>query len=161
GTITGNAAGASDGDGIDVDGLVTINNHGLIQALGTWTGGLSEAITVGGGSIHNFADGTIDSVQRAITVDDSKLGHALPPSIIDNEGMIRGQSGEAISITDTFADTLTNKGTIIGSVALGGGDDVVNDFTGSSAGSIDGGSGTDTVNLLGTGSGTVSGLAGF
>lgn len=159
GTITGHAAGTSDGDGIDVDGLVAIDNHGLIEATGTWNGGLSEAITVGGGTIINEADGTIHSVQRAITVDDSNLGNAFAPTAIINAGTIRGDDGAAIAITDTFADTLTNKGAIVGSVALGGGDDVINDYAGAtfSAG-IDGGAGSDTLNLYGPGAGSVGNL---
>ncbi|MEN3382879.1 MAG: hypothetical protein V7608_2923, partial [Hyphomicrobiales bacterium] len=162
GTITGNAGGTSDGDGIDVDGLIALNNHGLIQGLGTWTGGLSEAVTVGGGLINNFAGGVIYSVQRAITVDDSNLGNAFAATTIYNEGTIRGDSGEAISITDTFADTLTNKGVIIGSVALGGGDDVLNDYAGAtfSAG-IDAGGGTDTINLYGSGAGNLGSFFNF
>ena len=64
------------------------------------------------------------------------------------------------SRSPTFADTITNKGAIIGSVATGGGDDIVNIYSGSSiSGVIDGGRGTDTINLLGTGAGTLSDVA--
>lgn len=162
GLITGTSNGAGDGDGIDVDGLVELNNFGTVQALGHTDGILAEAITVGGGSINNYAGGFIHSVERAITVDDSEIGPAFAPTTIFNAGIIQGDNGQAISITDTFADTITNKGTIIGSVAMGGGDDVFNDWTGSSLSStLDGGEGTDTFNLLGTGQGTVSGLTGF
>ena len=159
GLIVGNAAGTSDGDGIDVDGLITLENHGTIQAFGTWTGGLSESVTVGGGTIDNYTDGTIYSIQRAITVDDSNGGNAFAATTIYNEGLIQGDNGEAISITDTYADTLTNKGTITGSTALGGGDDVINLYTGSTTGTIDGGDGSDTLNLLGTGTGTLAGVS--
>jgi VCBS repeat-containing protein/autotransporter-associated beta strand protein len=147
GVITGNADGTSDGDGVDIDGLVTIYNHGDIEAHGTWTGGLSEAVSVGGGEIHNYSGGLIHSVQRAITIDDSNLGNAFGATTITNDGVITGDSGEAISITDTFADTLINRGTINGSVALGGGDDVVDLYVGSSEGAIDGGDGADTIHL--------------
>src|SRR5262249_44461497 len=156
------AAGASDGDGIDVDGLVALDNHGLVQGLGTWSGGLSEAVTVGGGTINNFAGGTIHGSNRAITVDDSNLGNAFAATTIFNEGVIQGDTDGAISITDTFADTLTNKGSIIGSVALGGGDDSVVDFTGATfAGTIDGGVGIDSVRLDGSGVGSLGGLVNF
>jgi VCBS repeat-containing protein len=162
GTITGNAGGASDGDGIDVDGLITLNNYGLIQGLGTWNGGLSEAVTVGGGAINNYAGGMIYSVQRAITVDDSNLGNAFGATTIYNGGTIQGASGEAISITDTFADTLTNKGSVIGSVALGGGDDVLDDYTGATfSAAVDGGDGTDTVDLYGAGQGNFGSFVNF
>jgi predicted extracellular nuclease len=162
GTITGNAAGTADGDAVDVDGLVNIDNHGVIQAFGTGTGGLTEALAIGGGSVHNFAGATIHSVQRAITVDDSDLGNAFGAVTITNEGTIQGDNGQAIAITDTFADTLTNKGVITGSVALGDGNDEVDDYAGATfSSSVDGGAGADTVNLLGTGAGSLAGLMNF
>src|SRR5262249_38349685 len=34
GTITGTATGSNDGDGIDVDGLINLDNYGLVRALG-------------------------------------------------------------------------------------------------------------------------------
>jgi autotransporter-associated beta strand protein len=170
-----------DGDGIDVDGLLTLNNHGTIQATGvhvvdpgTLQVELQEAVTIGGGTINNYAGATITSFERAITVDDSgggggpndsngsNGGNAWAPTTIYNEGTIHGGNGEAISITDTFADTLTNKGVIEGSVALGGGDDIVNDFTGSTfTNTIDGGDGTDTINLMGAGIGTLAHAVNF
>lgn len=159
GTIAGTAGGTTDGDGIDIDALVSITNSGSILAVGTWSGGLNEAITVGGGTIVNQAGGVIRSVQRAITVDDSNLGNAFAATVIDNAGLIEGQNGEAIVITDIFADTITNTGTINGSIATSGGNDVFNLYTGSTInGTVDAGAGTDTVNLLGTGTGTVGGL---
>ena len=66
GTITGiTVEGVQSGDSVDVDGLVHLDNYGLIEALGTRVGGLSEGVTVGGGTINNFAGGTIVSSQRA------------------------------------------------------------------------------------------------
>ena len=160
GTIIGTSVDA-DGDGVDVDGLIMLNNYGTIQATGVAIAGeLQEAVTIGGGTVNNFAGGVLESFQRAITVDDSNLGNAFAPTIIYNEGTIEGDNGQAISITDTFADTITNKGTIIGSVLTGGGDDIVNLYTGSSlSGLLDGGDGTDTLNLLGSGTGTLSNTA--
>src|SRR5262249_5987524 len=126
------------------------------------TGGLTEALAIGGGSVHNFAGGTIHSAQRAITVDDSNLGNAFGATTITNEGTIQGDNGEAIAITDTFADTLTNKGVINGSVALGGGNDELDDYAGATfSSSIDGGAGADVVNLLGTAAGSLAGLQNF
>ena len=159
GLITGNANGIADGDGVDVDGLISLINSGTIATSGHTDGILAEAISIGGGSIINAAGGVIDSVERAITVDDSNLGNAFAATTIDNEGIIHGGNGQAISITDTFADTLTNKNLIDGSVAMGGGDDTFNFYTGSSVtGAIDGGDGTDTLNLFGTGTGAVANL---
>ena len=158
----GTSTASVDGDGIDVDYLVVIKNYGEIDAHGTSTGNLSEAITVGGGEIDNYAGGVIYSVQRAITVDDSNGGNAYGATTIYNEGTITGADGEAISITDTYADTVTNKGTINGSIALGGGNDTYNDYAGSTLnGQLDGGTGTDTLNLLGSGTGTFGNVANF
>jgi hypothetical protein len=160
GTITGNAGGATDGDGIDVDYLLYLDNSGTVSATGTSSAGLSEALTIGGGTIINEATGKIVSVQRAITVDDSNDGNAPAATAITNYGLIEGDNGEAIKITDILADTLTNSGTIKGSVDLGGGDDVFNIFTGSSiTGAIEGGAGNDTLNLEGSGSGEIGNLA--
>ncbi len=162
GTISGTAGGTQDGDGIDVDYLLNLDNYGSIQAFGISTGNLSEAVTIGGGTINNYAGGVIQSVQRAITVDDSNDGNAPAATTIYNEGSIIGGNGEAIAITDTFADTITNKGTITGSVSLGGGNDVFNDYAGSTmTGQLDGGTGNDTVNLLGTGTGSFGNVINF
>ena len=168
GTITGHASGAVDGDGVDVDGLVTIINDGTIQSLGHSTVGspppLAEAITVGGGSITNNLGGLIISDERAITVDDSNGGNAFAATTITNAGTITGANGEAIVIIDSFADTIDNSGTINGSISTGGGadhvinsgtitgaistgdgDDIITLAAGNSTAAIDGGAGTDTL----------------
>ena len=135
-------------------------NDGTITATGHTDGELAEAVTIGGGTITNL--GTLTSAERAITVDDSNHGNAFAATTIDNEGLIHGGNGEAISITDIFADTITNKGAIEGSVAMGGGDDTLNDYTGSTfTAGIDGGDGADTFNLLGNGTGTLAHAVNF
>jgi hypothetical protein len=146
GTIIGiSVEGLQSGDAVDVDGLITLNNHGSIQALGTRTGGLPEGVTVGGGTINNYADGTIVSSQRAITIDgggntDGTTNPAFAAATILNEGLIQGDNGEAIVIVGGFADTISNHGTIIGSIATDAGNDMLNLETGSSiSGLIDGG----------------------
>ncbi|HKS19054.1 MAG TPA: Ig-like domain-containing protein [Bradyrhizobium sp.] len=157
GTITGTATGTNDGDGVDVDGLIALDNYGLIRAVGHSADVINEALAIGGGIVNNYSGGVIHSDERAITVDDSDLGNAFGATTIYNEGTIQGDNGQAIAITDSFADTITNKGAIIGSVATGGGDDLFNLYTGSFInGAIDGGSGHDTFNLLGNGAGVVT-----
>jgi hypothetical protein len=155
GVITGTSDGVADGDGIDVDGLVALANHGLIEAVGISGDGLNEALAIGGGTIHNFADGMIRSDQRAITVDNSDTEGAFGAIAITNEGTIQGENGEAISINGAFADTIINKGTIFGSVSTDDGADTFELYTGSSIiGTVDGGDGADIVGLEGRGSGT-------
>jgi autotransporter passenger strand-loop-strand repeat protein len=158
GTIAGTAVNGADADGVDVDGLVAIDNFGTIQAVGLTSAanGLNEALAIGGGTVHNEAGGKIISDQRAITVDDSNDGSAFAATTIINDGTIQGGNGEAISITGGFADTLTNTGTITGSVDMGGGDDTINLVAGSIVtGTIDGGAGSDTLNLSGAGNGAL------
>ncbi|WP_146002776.1 autotransporter outer membrane beta-barrel domain-containing protein [Telmatospirillum siberiense] len=159
GLITGNASGTSDGDGIDVDYLVNITNAGTIRATGTWSGGLSEAITVGGGTITN--SGLITSVQRAITVDDSNGGNAFAATTIINSptGTIIGNNGQAISITDSFSDTIVNAGLIVGSVSTGGGGDTLTN-SGIIRGDITAGDGLFIAGGDNGTVGTLSGLAG-
>src|SRR5262249_41399803 len=83
-------------------------------------------------------------------------------TVINNEGTIQGDSGEAISITDVFADTLTNKDTILGTVALGGGNDVVEDYAGATfSADVSGGAGSDIINLRGTGHGNRGSCSAF
>jgi hypothetical protein len=162
GTITGiTIEGVQSGDSVDIDGLVHLDNYGLIEALGTRVGGLSEGVTVGGGTINNFAGGTITSSQRAITIDgggndDGTSNPAFAAATIYNEGTIQGDNGEAIVILGTFADTITNKGTITGSISTNGGADIFNFHTGSSiSGAVDAGADADTINLLGSGDGSL------
>jgi len=119
----------SDGDAVDADGLLDLDNYGFIGGMGAngeHDGGTnhSEAIAVGGGTINNFAGGTIFSVQRGIQVDDSSEGDALAATTISNAGLIQA-TDEAIKIVGSFADTLTNTGTIIGDIYMGGGADTV------------------------------------
>lgn len=219
-----------DGDGIDIDGSVTINNYATGQIISTGAAGFdtggrannSEAIAIGGGVIVN--DGLIQGAGRGILVNNdsviSRSGSAAA-SITNNVGAtIEGQSGFAIrlenklgdardndtiinagtvigngTIPDSEAivlrqnglfdpnssgtldgvvytgtgsarfvrgdgsaiqtgegdDVLTNTGTITGNTGLAinmeGGSDTVNFSTGTITGAIDGGAGTDTLNL--------------
>jgi Ca2+-binding RTX toxin-like protein len=163
GTIIGTSVeGVQSGDAVDVDGLATVNNYGSIQALGIRTGGLSEGVTIGGGTVNNYAGGTIYSSQRAITFDgggnlDGTANPAFAAATVYNEGTIQGDNGEAIVMVGNFADTVTNLGTIFGNIVTDGGDDTFNLHTGSSiSGVIDGGADTDTINLLGSGQGLLA-----
>lgn len=158
GTITGTAVNGADADGIDVDGLVAIDNDGTIQALGLTSSanGLNEALAIGGGTVHNRSGGLITSGQRAITVDDSNGGNAFAAVSIINEGTIRGLGVEAIAVVGTFGDELNNSGEIDGSVDLGGGTDTLTN-SGGLAGDVNMGAGNDIVNLLAGASSFVTG----
>ncbi|MDB6004274.1 MAG: choice-of-anchor protein, partial [Prosthecobacter sp.] len=120
-----------DGDGVDVDGLVTLQNSGDIFGFGAkGTGGNPEAISIGGGSITNYATGRIigsslladapngDTAAEGhgILVDDSNGGNAIAAATVTNSGLIQGRSGFGIKMISTFANTVTNNagGTIRG-----------------------------------------------
>ena len=172
GSIIGNGV-TGDGDGVDVDGLVTLTNTGTIRsvnAFSTLANGLaySEGITVGGGTITNsgtieglVSAGNTNAVGRGITLAGNDItsgpligtrepayGNTL---IVNNAGgMIRGQSDSAIVVggpASGFTVTITNNA---GASMVGGG--------GSSA-AIQTGFDNDTVTNGGTVDGSSSGKA--
>ena len=185
GTMEGRSAETadSDGDAVDVDGLVQVLNYGRIAGLGAegYKDGepnISEGIAVGGGSIVNNANAEIYGYGRAIQVDNSGNAAALGATTIVNDGLIQGdgkgpegvspedaarfdlRGNEAINLVGDYEDFVGNNasGRIIGGISMGGARDTLNNSgaiiaTGGSA--IDMGAGNDQVNLY-TGA-TVSG----
>ena len=171
GTITGayDNSGTGDGDGVDIDGYASITNYGTIQGTGAGGNGsdgypnTSEGVSIGGGDIVNESGALISGAANGILVDNSSQGDAPYATTISNNGTIQGLDGYGIRITDTFGDTITNAGTISGTadaILLGDGDDTLNIQTGSViSGTVDGGAGTNIVNL--SGSGTFDGANNF
>jgi hypothetical protein len=185
GTMEGRSANLadSDGDAIDIDGLLTLDNYGRIAGMGhngyhSGEPNVSEGLAVGGGIINNHTDGEIYGYGRAIQVDNSSNSNALGATTIVNAGLIHGdgnlptdvtpeeqalfaeriKGGEAINIVGSFGDTLTNgaTGQIVGGVKMGGGDDVVTNkgtMTATGGSALDMGDGNDTL----TNSGTITG----
>jgi Ca2+-binding RTX toxin-like protein len=165
----------SDGDAIDVDGMVLVLNYGRIAGVGAegyhdGEPNVSEGIAVGGGSIVNNATGEIYGYGRAIQVDNSSNGNALGVSTIVNDGLIQGdghgpegvdpadaagfdlRGNEAINLVGDYEDFVGNNSTgrIVGGISMGGARDTLNNSgsiiaTGGSA--IDMGAGNDQVNL--------------
>lgn len=168
-TIKGGALATTleaDGDGIDIDGVLTLTNSGNILGLGAKGGtNNAEGIAAGGGTIINTATGRIigstaladapngdpTRAGNGILIDDSNGGNAVAATTVTNAGLIQGKNGFGIRMIGTLADSITNSGTIIGgngtAIDLGGGDDSLT-ITGGSAsiiGNVSGGTGTNTM----------------
>ncbi len=173
------AATAGDGDGIDIDGVLTLDNAGEVLGLGAkGTGGDGganhpEALAIGGGSITNRATGRIVGSSLSadapngdptrpgsgILVDNSSGGNAIATTRVDNSGLIWGKTGYGIRIIGTFADTIDNRadGTIQAggagfAVETGGGADRVTNagaIIGDGGLAIDLQGGDDTLEVLG------------
>ncbi len=175
GTITGQWDGVAingDGDGVDIDLVGTIRNFGTIcgiSATGVDSGGRpnsAQGIAMGGGTIENAANALISGGRNGILIDDGADNGAYGATTIVNAGRIEGLAGPAIALVGNFADTITNAGTIAGTggvaIQMGGGNDALNLLAGSViTGSVDGGTGTDTVTLGGTGNGSFAGAVNF
>jgi hypothetical protein len=174
GSIIGNGV-TGDGDGVDVDGLVTLTNTGLIRSVNAFSAagsGLaySEGITVGGGTITNsgtieglVAAGNTNAVGRGITIagNDITTGPLAGTreaiygnAVITNQagGLIRGDSDSGIAVdgaanTQGYTVTINNNA---GATIQGGG-------TANAA--IRTGADNDTINNSGTIDGSSSGLA--
>nr|WP_298794031.1 Hint domain-containing protein [uncultured Acetobacter sp.] len=171
GTITGayDNSGTGDGDGVDIDGYSVIDNYGTIKGTGAGGSGsdgypnTSEGLALGGGSITNHKGALISGAQNGILIDNSSQGYAPNATTLVNDGTIQGLDGYGIHINDDLDDTITNSGTISGTtdaILLGDGNDTLNIQTGSViTGTVDGGGGTNTVNL--SGSGTFDGAQNF
>lgn len=176
GTMEGRSAELddSDGDAVDVDGLVQILNYGRIAGMGAegyHDGGpnVSEGIAIGGGTILNYgASAVIYGYGRGIQVDNSSNSNALGKTFINNEGLIQGdghgpegvsaadaaafdlRGNEAINLVGDYDDEILNQSTgrIVGGVSMGGGNDhlqSLGSFTATGGSAIDMGAGNDTV----------------
>ena len=159
GTITSGA-----GRGVVLEGSGTLVNDGTITAFGTGiqvdadaaltnrsgvTSSNAEGVRIdGGGSLTN--SGSISGATNAVLV--------TAGGNVTNQGSLTGGSGAAIAFTGSEANLFTHSGSATttggaAAVEMGGGDDTVVLQTGAtlSAG-IDGGTGTDTLRLEGSGS---------
>ena len=184
-TIRGGVTAAAtdgDGDGIDVDGVLTLNNSGDVLGLGAKGGtNNAEGVAAGGGSITNNATGRIIGSSlladapngdpthggNGILIDDSNGGNAVAVTTVTNSGLIQGKAGFGVKIIGTFGDTITNNsgGTIRGTGAFaavdtGDGNDTVFNNTGATiqhdtgGTAVNLGAGNDTLNYNG---GTITG----
>jgi hypothetical protein len=193
GTIEGLWDGVSangDGDGVDVDGVLSLNNFGIVRGLGANgvdSGGQpngADGVAAGGGTITNHAgaeiygrmdagDGSLKG--KGILVDNGAGGAGVAVTNVTNAGLIRGYTGYAIKMVGTFNDTITNQvggvirgndGALGAAIQTGDGDDRVTNsgtITGDNGVAVDLEDGNDTFILFeGTAqvNGSVNGGAG-
>lgn len=200
GSVTGNfdstKYNTGDGDGVDVDGLLTLINNGIIRGLGgngngsDGGGNNPEGVSIGGGSITNNSGAEITGQEttgsgrkgHGVLVDNSSGGNAFSATTVSNNGLIRGYDSYAIRFIGSFADgitnnasgiirgggnavegaaiqtgdgadTLTNRGSIVGdnglAIDLEAGDDTLHILSGAPAinGDVSGGSGTNSLDF--------------
>ncbi|UXJ52608.1 autotransporter outer membrane beta-barrel domain-containing protein [Pseudomonas citronellolis] len=161
GRITGAYNGLvpdGDGDGVDIDLIGHIENHGIIEGIGAAgvdKGGQpngSEGIAMGGGSVYNAAGALISGASRGILVDDGSAGSGYGATTLENHGTIEGLASSGVTLVGDFADSVINDGLIHGgngiALELGGGDDSLTLLAGSRfEGLVDGGDGHDRVSF--------------
>ncbi|MGP0170307.1 autotransporter domain-containing protein [Pseudomonas sp. NCHU5208] len=130
----GQTTSNGDGDGVDIDGVAYIENHGRIEGLGA--GGLdsggrpngADGIAAGGGTIINASGASIFGQSKGILIDDGANGTAVASgrgtssvaatlARIDNAGSIIGEEEAAIGLVGDFDDLLFNRS---GGVIQGG-----------------------------------------
>lgn len=119
---------AGDGDGVDVDGILTLDNSGDILGLGAKGNGSdtgannAEAVSIGGGTITNRASGRIvgsslaaDAANGDVTrggngilADNSSGGSAIAATSITNAGLIQGKTGFGIKLVGNQNDIIDN-----------------------------------------------------
>lgn len=171
-------ATSSDGDGIDVDGVLTLDNAGDILGLGArGDANNAEGIAAGGGTITNTTtgriigstlladapDGDASRAGNGILIDNSDGGNAVAATTVINSGLIEGATGSGIRMVGNFANTITNNagGTIRGggsaidsgaAVQTGNGNDVITNggaIVGSNGLAIDMQGGDNTLKIIG------------
>jgi autotransporter-associated beta strand protein len=177
GMITGNGV-TGDGDGVDVDGLVSLTNSGTIRSLNAFSatpGGASEGVTVGGGTIINSGTiegdvtaGNVNAVGRGITLGGVDTSGTPAPiygnSTITNSGLIKGQtdsgivvlgaaSGFTVTINNLAGGTIEGGGATAAAIQTGADNDTINNAgtikANSSGKAIDLGAGNDALNITG------------
>jgi hypothetical protein len=148
GSIIGHGV-TGDGDGLDVDGLATIVNTGVIRSVNAFSApgagpAYSEGISFGGGSVTNsgtieglVSAGNSNAVGRGITLAGNDLSNGTREGIYGNAtitnqagGLIRGQgdsaivaigaaSGYTVTIVNQAGATIQGGGTATAAIKTG------------------------------------------
>jgi serralysin len=127
-------------------GVVANGAGNIIDNAGTIFGGNIGVELDDGGSLFN--SGSITSGYGTVTNTNTTIFLGSSSAVtLQNSGLIRAMLAGSFAIQDVSSgiDTITNSGTIIGKVALGGGGDYFNTAAGMVAGTIDGEAGADAI----------------
>lgn len=140
--------------------LQGIGNHGENTGTITASGTSATAVYLYG-SGHTFINRGLIEVENfgtgsafAVRIDDAGLPAGTDTATFTNFGTIMSGSGVAAMIGSDGHETIINRGTIVGGVVLGGGNDTFLAGKGSEAVRVDLGDGTDLV-ILEKGFGTI------
>lgn len=155
-TATQATSGTTAGLIVDGTGSITVTGNAISIDSGIDTlsvGAAENSITIQtGGVITGTTNGILAAGDASATV-------------INNAGTINGGSNSAIDLSamTTNGSTLTNSGTISGTVTLSGQADTITLNGGTINGAFDGGAGTDALTVTGdfTTGGTFTGVEGF
>ena len=173
GTITGSTALGAGDDRIENYGTITGDvflgmgddtflHRASAILTGTVDGGAgTDSLIVdatGGGTVNGdqfvnferFAQTGDGNVTYAGTFRFETIGLA-GGTITVAEGETLESDGEVTVTGSDASETLVNRGTVLGTIALGGGNDLYVDHAGSSVGRVDGGTGTDLYRVVLTG----------
>jgi glycosyltransferase involved in cell wall biosynthesis len=147
----------------------TVANHGIVAATNSDSAVANQdvgAYLYAGGLVTN-----IGSTSAISGMDDGVFVHGVPgggPGTVTNDGTIQGTGAAGIGVQfhdngGTYNNAVIDSGTIIGNsgtaVQFDAGNDLLKLLPGAGfAGTVDGGAGTNTLELAGSAAGTISGL---
>jgi Ca2+-binding RTX toxin-like protein len=138
------ASGTISGFNVGIDCL---GSGSIVDNAGTIFGG-GSGVEQESGSLTLINSGSITSGYQVNGGLKAAILILAPGALtLQNSGLVRAMLADSFAIRDGAGsvDTVTNSGSIIGKVALGGGADFFNTAAGKVAGVIDGGAGGDTI----------------
>lgn len=135
------------------NGTLTVDQGGSVLSNGSQRNG--EAVNVMGSGNTVINNGTIRSSTAAAIWFDNLSGSN---TIINNETGVIQANGNVIGSAGNASVDFTNKGAVIGSLVFAGGNDTLRLYTGSTiTGNFNGGGGSNTIYLSGTGDSALPG----
>ena len=155
GSVTNTSTGTITSGGTRA--IFIFGGPGAIINAGSVEGGLTAAVEVESTQSSITNSGTIHSPSGAgIQLDATSASNTLTTIVNDSGGAIEGAVNALVANGNASVD-FTNKGAVIGNMVFGAGDVALHFYTGSSLlGNLTAGTGTNTIDLNGLGSGAFS-----